>query len=306
MVTFARVLCPVDFSDASRHALDRAIAVAQWFEARLTVLHVYSQVFLPTPGLATSSYPSTIPVDAEEVARVSEQTRAFVAAASPGSLDVEVLVESGQPVPHILDAATRLSTDLIVIGTHGASGFEHLVLGSVTEKVLRKAGCPVLTVPPRTQTTSSLPFKWILCPVDFSESSLAAVHIALALAQEANARLDLIHVLDWPAEESAGWSIEAPGGPIFDIEGYRKTLATAAASRLQALVPADATNWCQPSTRVVHGKPHREVLEIAAKEGADLIVLGVRGRNVVDLALFGSTTNQVVRRATCPVLTVRH
>jgi nucleotide-binding universal stress UspA family protein len=135
---------------------------------------------------------------------------------------------------------------------------------------------------------------------------LAAVKAALALAQEADAQLDLVHVLDWPTEDSVGWSVESPGGPVFDIEAYRQSLATAAAGRLRALVPENAGDWCKPTTRVVHGKPHREILDAAAAERIDLIVLGVRGRNVVDMAVFGSTTNQVVRWATCPVLTVGH
>jgi nucleotide-binding universal stress UspA family protein len=305
MVTFKRVLCPVDFSEASRHALDQAIVVARWFEARLTVLHVYSQVFLPVPGLATPSYQSGIPLDAAEIDRLLEQTRAFVTGSTSDLSFIDVKLEAGQPVPHIMDAATGINADLIVIGTHGISGFEHLVLGSVTEKVLRKAAFPVLTVPPRVQATSALPFKKILCSVDFSESSLSAVQTALALAQEADAALDLIHVLDWPAEDAVGWSVETPGGPVFDLEGYRQALARAASSRLEGLVPDSARDWCTPRTRVLHGKPHREILDWASREAIDLIVLGVRGRNVVDLAVFGSTTNQVVRRATCPVLTVR-
>ena len=304
MVTFARILCPVDFSEASRHALDQAIVVARWFEARLAVLHVYSNVLLPVPGLAAHSYAASVPLDPTELERLREQTRAFVAGSATDLTKVDILLEAGQPVPHIL-AAAGTHADLVVIGTHGTSGFEHLVLGSVTEKVLRKASCPVLTVPPRAHAALALPFKRILCAVDFSESSLAAAKMAFALAQEANAQLDLLHVLDWPTDDAVGWSIEAPGGPIFDIEGYRRSLATAAASRLQSLMPGDAASWCQPRTQVVHGKPHRKILEAATADVADLIVPCVRGRNAVDLAMFGSTTNQVVRSALCPVLTAR-
>lgn len=305
MVTFSRVLCPIDFSEASRHALDQAVVIARWFDAPLTVLHVYSQVFLPVPGLATPSYQSGTALDVAEITRLHEQVRAFVEGSTPNLSKVDVAIEAGQPVPHILSAAASTNADLIVIGTHGASGFEHFVLGSVTEKILRKASCPVLTVPPRAQTATPLPFKRILCGVDFSESSLVAVKTALALAQEADAHLELVHVLDWPTEDAVGWSVEAPGGPIFDIESYRQTLSKAAESRLRDVVPKDASDYCTYRTRVVHGKPHREMLDIAAAEHVELIVLGVRGRNVVDLAVFGSTANQVVRRATCPVLTVR-
>jgi nucleotide-binding universal stress UspA family protein len=86
----------------------------------------------------------------------------------------------------------------MVIGTHGHGGFQHLVLGSVAEKVLRQAACPVLTVPPRTRATSTLPFKRILCPVDFSDSSRSALDFALSLVREADADLTILHVLEWP------------------------------------------------------------------------------------------------------------
>jgi nucleotide-binding universal stress UspA family protein len=85
---------------------------------------------------------------------------------------------------------------LIVMGTHGTSGFQHLVLGSVTERVLRKAACPVLTVPPRAHATSRIPFSRLLCAIDFSESSLVALQFALSLAEESDARLTMLHVLE--------------------------------------------------------------------------------------------------------------
>ena len=93
------------------------------------------------------------------------------------------------------------AADLIVMGTHGRGGFQHLVLGSVTERVLRRAVCPVLTVPPRAQSTSRLTFRRLLCAIDFSESSMAALRFALSLAQESEARLTMLHVLEWPWEE---------------------------------------------------------------------------------------------------------
>jgi universal stress protein A len=71
------------------------------------------------------------------------------------------------------------------------------------------------------------------------------------------------------------------------------------------MVPAAARDWCEPSTHLTHGKPYEQVLGFAGDHGVDLIVIGVHGRNALDVALFGSTTNQVIRGATCPVLTLR-
>ncbi len=306
MLNITRILCPIDFSDASRHALDQATVIAGWFEAPLTVLHVYNEVFLPVPGLAMPGFSTNLVFGEEERQKLMQEAGEFVAPAIAAGVQVELLVEAGQPIPHILAAAGR-QIDLIVIGTHGSSGFEHLVLGSITEKVMRKATCPVLTVPPRVRATSELPFKKILCAVDFSDSSLAALGAGLSFAQESDAQLTILHVLDWPVEESLPASVDAPiGGPMFDLEAYRRSLEASAAARLDTLVPENARDWCKPVTRVVHGKPYVEILKSAAEDAADVVVLGVRGRSTLDLVLFGSTTNQVVRRATCPVLTVRH
>ena len=152
---------------------------------------------------------------------VREQVLACFRSAGP---DVEVLIDSGQAAHQILEHATSLPADLIVIGTHGASGFEHLLLGSVTEKVLRRATCPVLTVPPRARTRAKLPFKRILCPLDFSESSLAALDFAVSLAQQGDAALTLLHVFEWSAEEDR-LTTRTFTGPEYRQDRERDTMA---------------------------------------------------------------------------------
>lgn len=307
MWNVSRILCPIDFSEASRHALDQAIVVARFFDARIIVLHVYNQAFLPVPGYGMPTDLGAITLSAEDAQRLQRDVAQFAAAAGTEGREVSIAVEPGMPVPRILATATALPADLIVIGTHGVSGFERLVLGSVTEKVLRKATCPVLTVPPRTETSASVPFKHIVCAVDFSDASLKALTTALSLAQEADAELTVVHVLEWPATTTpAGLTPAAPElgtGGTFDLERYRTVLEADAAQRLAALLPTDVQEWCTPNTKILHGKPWAEILAAAAARDTDLIVMGVRGRNPVDLLLFGSTANQVVRRATCPVLT---
>ena len=213
--------------------------------------------------------------------------------------DVEVIIDSGQAAHQILEHAKSLPADVVVIGTHGAGGFEHLLLGSVTEKVLRRAACPVLTVPPRARTTAKLPFKRLLCPLDFSESSLAALDFAFSLAQQGDAELTMLHVFEWPAED------ESLGPPPFVAPEYRRDRERAAQVKLQELIPESIRDWCRPKMRLAHGKAYREILGVATEDNSDLIVMGVHGRNALDLMLFGSTANQVVRAATCPVLTLR-
>ena len=297
------ILCPTDFSDSSAHALDQAVVIGGWYKARIAALHVVSPIFLAVPGLAPASGEA---VDGTEMESLRKETADRFGAATTAGIGLDILIDVGQPANRILDRAASLPADMVVMGTHGTSGFEHLVLGSVTEKVLRKAMCPVLTVPPRAQATSSLPFKRLLCAVDFSDSSLTALHYAFSLAQESDAALTMLHVLEWPWEEPPPPMLEElPFEQGFALAEYRRYCETSATEELESLVPAAVRASHQPITRLRSGKPYVQILHVAAEEHSDLIVIGVRGRNPLDMTLFGSTTNQVVRRATCPVLTLR-
>jgi len=225
MIEIRRILCPIDFSDHSRRALDHAVAIATWFESTITVLNVY-------PGL------------------------------------------------------------------------EHLLLGSVTEKVIRKARCPVLTVPRGMIDAVPAPpvlFERILCATDFSEASIRALDYALTLAQEADAHLTIMHV------------VEVTPAPQADVENaleskmlgaYVAAAAADRAGRLKGLIPDTVHTYCTVETKLAIGKPYREILRVASEQRTELIVLGAHGRTISEL-LFGSTSNQVVRQARCPVLTIR-
>jgi nucleotide-binding universal stress UspA family protein len=292
-----RILCPVDLSDVSRQAIDHAVLLARWYKAGITALHVYNPIVIPSTDFTVVGVGSAPVLTEDDIQDVRKLVRGCLDSAS--ARDVDVLVESGRPATQILACARSLPADLMVIGTHGAGGFQHLVLGSVTEKVLRQATCPVLTVPPHARATSALPFKRMLCPVDFSNSSLAALEFAISLAQEGNADLTILHVLEWPADDEP-----LTTRPVTMPE-YRRERERDAMARLRELVPDAIRDWCRPSPRLAHGKAYREILGISTEDSSDLIVMGVHGRNALDLMLFGSTTNQVVRRATCPVLTLR-
>lgn len=299
MVEIREILCPTDFSAASRHALDHAITIARWYDSRITALHVIHVPLVPEPPpsiLAAASAGSTAVVTSTYQV-CEEDVRAWVEPAQRAGIKTDVSVDEGNTARRILEHALSRRTDLIVMGTHGLAGVDRAMLGSVTEKVLRQAQCPVLTVPPAVAAEPKVPYKRLLCPVDFSESSLSALRFALSLAEEADASLTILHVFDWPRDGDL--LVER-----FDTKEFRHVVEEDAQARLNALVTDDARQWCNPSTTVAYGKPYREILDLAAKEETDLIVMGIRGRNPLDLTLFGSTTNHVVRRATCPVLTL--
>ncbi|MEP7247685.1 MAG: universal stress protein [Gammaproteobacteria bacterium] len=129
-------------------------------------------------------------------------------------------------------------------------------------------------------------FKQILCPVDLSESSVRSLAHAAALAH-------------WLAEE------EPRASAHFNVPEYRRYVVADAEERLRVLVAGESRTWSEIDSVVVLGRAHREILRAAAAKPADLIVMGAQGRGGMDLALFGSTTQQVIRGAPCPVLTVR-
>jgi nucleotide-binding universal stress UspA family protein len=264
----------------------------------LTVLHVVPS-FEPVPVRGELGVPIQVvnPLPREEV--VAEMRRHLdVAGVPPEAL---LTARAGDASTTIVDEAVTSGADVIVMGTHGRRGFKRLLLGSVTETVLREAPCPVLTVPPHVSAdgTRVVVFKRILCPIDFSPSSLQALGFALDLARQSNGAVTLLNVVEWLAEEDPMVSAH------FNVPEVRGHMREDAEQRLQALVAAESRTWCEIENVIAFGRAHREVLRVAETKRADLIVMGAQGRGGVGLALFGSTTQQVLRGASCPVLTVR-
>jgi nucleotide-binding universal stress UspA family protein len=302
VITIRRILCPTDFSDASRRALDYAVALAKWYDARLTVLHAAPVRSVNAFGVASVVLPP-VNLTADERQHLLASMKQSVATEVGSTVAFDVEVAEGNPVPEILDRAATLPSDLIVLGTHGVSGFDRVLLGSVTDKVLRKAACPVLTVPPHMPDvvpTSSGLFRRILCAVDFSDCSIHALTYALSLAQEANAHLFVVTV----SEHILGEDVAVSPSPA--LKQYYATLQVEYRQRLAHAIPESARTFCTVETRVTEGRAYKEILRLADVEKVNLIVIGVHGRGAFDRWIFGSTTEQVVRHATCPVLTIRH
>jgi nucleotide-binding universal stress UspA family protein len=300
VVEFKQILCPVDLSEFSVRPLAYAGAIARWYRGRLIALHVVPtfEPFQVRTGPIGDHIEFVFPPQRDEV---QEALRELVECAGIPASDVTLAAEEGEAGPTILDQAVKLHADLLVMGTHGRSGFDRLLLGSVTEKVLRKAPCPVLTVPPHAPATTvtAVRFKKILCPMDFSPSAMQAFGFALDLARQADGSLIVIQAIEWLAEE------EPRGLAHFNVAEYRQHLVNQAHERLAELITQQERTPREIDHIVVIGRAYREILRVAEEKSADLIVMGAQGRGGAGLALFGSTTQQVVRAASCPVLTVR-
>lgn len=296
MFTINRILAPVDGSEFSRKALGLALSVAKGYDARVTALYVRPG---PIPPVEPMGEPLSPPIQRWLEGPHKAAVEKIVADANAGER-LTLTFRDGQVVPEILDAARELPADMIVMGTHGTGGFERLLMGSVTEKVLRKAECPVLTVPAAVEPTDSgADFKTIVCGIDRSPASHAALACALSLAQYAQGRLILVQVLEVPAPEH-----ETLLGSRIDLNDYWKAVEAETVAHLSALVPEEARAWCEVEVVVRIGKPHVEIVQLARERQANLVAIGTHGRGKLEGLLFGSTANQVVREAACPVLTV--
>jgi len=292
MVRFERILCPLDFSDSSLRAYDYAQSLARHYQATLLVQHVVAPLFSAYPSYV---YPDMAGDLAQDLrAHAEQQLQEFVQTRTSNGFPLEPSVGEGQVTDSILALAASRQASLIVMGTHGRQGFDHLLLGSVTEKILRKARCSVLAVrQPRhdfvapASKDDPVRLRKILFATDFSQHAGRALGYALSLAQEYASELTLLHAIE-----------EIP--PSWDLS----TVSADVVARLEKPIPPEARDWCTIKPRLRIGRPYQEIVRFALENEADLIILGVRGRNALDLALFGSTTHRVIQQAPCPVLAV--
>jgi len=200
-------------------------------------------------------------------------------------------VEQGIAADSILSLAEAQEVDLIVMGTHGRRGFDRLMVGSVTERVLRKASCPVLAVhkPSRDFLSSReqdpIRLNRILFCTDFSENSRRALGHALSLTAEYDAELTLLHVLK-----------DIPGASIID--------EAIAMEQLDSLIPPEKPKAGRIRSMVRRGSAYQQINQFALEEQTDVVIMAVRGRGALNAAVFGSTTYRVIQLGPCPVLAV--
>jgi nucleotide-binding universal stress UspA family protein len=296
-VQFKNILCATDFSDFSNHTISYGVALAKEFDARLFVSHVIDLSSVAIYGefqLDPIGQQNRIMEDAD--AQLKELT---------GDQPVrwEPLITVGKPADEISRAVEEKDIDLVIAATRGRSGLKRIILGSVTERLMRTLTCPLLVVnSPEHKFVSAanheIKLKKILVGCDFSPDSGQALSHALSLAQEFEAELHLAHVIEPPAQPD----LHKADKPVSEEiqQDYRDFLT----QKLKDMVPEEARYWCTPQTSLLEGQPYEKIVRYAETESIDMIVLGVRGHGLVKTLFLGSTTDRVVRRAPCPVLSV--
>ena len=297
-ISIKNVLFATDFSPASEAALPYAIAISRRYGSTLHAAHVVSEAALArSGGWVDPSMLATVYENMQNEAR--EKMHGL--SSRLGVIPHHVWVCSGLFWDALAGIISEHQVDLLVAGTHGRTGVNRLLMGSMAEEILRHARCPVLTVGPKVsesreelQTGNGEPpevrFRRILYATDFTPESLAARPLAISLAQEFQARLTLLHVI----------------GEHTDPNRLSSTMENAK-RRLEGLVSKVEGLPQRPAFLLEFGSPAEGILETAKEQHADLIVLGVRPLGYMGLATHipWTTAPKVVGGALCPVLTIR-
>ncbi len=300
-VAVQNVLFATDFSASSNAALPYAAAICRRFGATLHAAHVLSDagLLMMTGGVDYVSM-STIFEDAYSGARV----RLEEISTHLEGIEHSNYVRHGPVWKNLAGIVDQNQIDLIVVGTHGRSGFGKLLLGSVAEDILRHAACPVLTVGPKVSGRARLPefpahgrdlapleleLRHIVCATDFAEHSVYVAQEAVALAEEFRSRLTLLHVIE-----------------DYTRLGTRPEWMEDRLGRLKSLLPSEAALQYQPETMLEFGPAADGIRKVAADREADMIVLGARAaREGRTTHSPWSTAHRVIAQASCPVLTLR-
>jgi nucleotide-binding universal stress UspA family protein len=289
------ILVPIDFSEFSSNALNYAIGLSEKFRSKLTLLHA---VVLFEDDVNEEERLQ----EYEELVRKREknidaQMKTNVQKAHQKGIPVEsVILRSVSAADAILEYLNEHSFDLIVMGTHGRTGLKHIFLGSVAEKVVRLAPVPVLSV---HRSVQNFDVTNLIVPIDFSIYSKNAADHAISIAKNFGAKVNFIHVI----EKDIHPSFYATGvESIFQID---TSLKDRVIQNMKGFLEEQLTPDIGSEFIVKEGRAHREIVEYAKEEKADLIVISTHGLTGLEYLLLGSTAEKVVRWASCPVLTIK-
>jgi nucleotide-binding universal stress UspA family protein len=294
-----RILFPTDFSRCADQALRHAVFLAEKYDAEIHVLHAVT-LFNDQSEVVNNEFKET----EEMIKKLEDIAELQLNKVSDAHEDDDIKIIKIQTrgisaAPAILDYAAENSIDLIVMGTHGRRGVGHFFLGSVAEEIVRMAKCPVFTIreaktpmPPKAKEN-------ILVPVDFSEYSQKALANTKEFAKSYEARIHLLHVIEetiHPAYSLSGKS------SIFDIVPNIKEDCE---RRLKKMISETIGDEVKTEIHIVSGQAANEIINFAKINSMDLIVIATHGLTGLEHLLLGSTTEKVVRMASCPVFTVK-
>ena len=284
MLVLDKVLVATDFSPVAQEALRHALGIASRCQADVSLVHVIDAALY---GLAPDGIASAVECAERDADLLMKQlNREGIISGSPP----ELMITVGPVWPTISNAIDEKCPGLLVLGTHGRSGLAKLFLGSVAERALREASCPVLTVGPhvRSSKVSGTKAKHFLVPTDLSPESTHALAYGMSLAKAEADDVTLLHVLN-----------PHPGDPA-------KTAPSASEVKNQLAKVLDQNSDAAAivSPRVEFGAPAPTIVAVAEQMRSDLIVMGLRAWST-DGAPMWRTAYEVVIHARCPVLSMK-
>jgi nucleotide-binding universal stress UspA family protein len=287
------LLVPVDGSDHSIRAAEHSVGLARRFDATVHLLNVVDIQAAAGPFDAGG-------VGGEFLAALEEQGQTVLddvqAAVDDQGVDLQTAVSKGRPAEAILDYGAEHDAGLLAMGTHGRTGLDRYIIGSVTERVIRQSDRPVFTVHATDRNQFEDGYDDILVPTDGSEFASAAVDHAVAIAAQFDAHVHAVNVVDINA---AAFS-PSYTPPTEILEG----LTSAGQEATEAVASAAREADLAATTEVRKGIPSDELLDYADEADVDLITMGTAGRAGLSRYLVGSTTERLLRRADVPVLAV--
>lgn len=296
---FSTILVPIDFSRPSLKAIPYALAISRQFGADVRLLHVTDVSQQPPPTLLT------LPVvpQAEWNRRFMKRLQALALKYRTDGNVSALEPRTGTAFEEICATARELKSDLIVIATHGYTGYKRMFLGSTAERVVQHSPCPVLVVrhhlrrsngAGRLRTRTGFELGKILVPTDFSKCSQTAFEYGLQLARDFGAELRLVHVIN-PHAFPFGDKYTA-----LDPAQLLQQMEDAAQKRMRSMAARARARY---SVRVIHGSPAVQICNVV-NEDVDLVVISTHGRTGLGHVVIGSVAEHVVRYAHCPVLVI--
>lgn len=290
------LLAATDFSAPARHALERAAQLAEATPgAQLTLAHVVSAGALDTLR-------QLLPAEAGGIQTTllarAEKTLADLAAALRARHDghIDTVVTTGNPLTVLAELADARNVDLLVMGARGAHFVRELLIGSTTERLLRKTRRPLLAVKQRAQA----PYRRVLAPVDFSAHCAAAINAAHAWLPDAE--FVLLHVFAVELEST----FRLAGLDDDTIHAYRAQAREAAIAKMDAFIDTLHVPAERLSRQFVHGAATLRIIEHEQSLDADLIVMGKRGQSMMEELLLGSVTKHVLAHASVDIFLASH
>ncbi|MGA0255701.1 MAG: universal stress protein [Rhodothermales bacterium] len=289
-----RILVPTDFSDSALLALEHGIFLTKKFDGELVLLHVAE---LPT--ITIHDFPSDLFELAREggMDRMGELLEKQEVALPPVKRVVLAGTPSEPAADVIVEYAKTNEVDFIVMGTHGRRGMRRLLLGSVTEEVVRRSPCPVLTTRTHKDAWSLPRADRILVPVDFGSSTRQIIGVASRMAEHYGAAITLAHVVNLEYYPYYGFGSDA-------YPEIKKSMIEASEEKLIELATELQGAGLDVSWKTIKGHPAAALRQLAEEADIDLIVIGSHGRSGFDRAMVGSVSEKVLRSAHCPVMIV--